>query len=145
MLEFFRGWRRKAGCLLLAVACLVAVMWFRSLKASDQISLGRSGHVSSVGGRLMWSRLTSQESTKGRRRDGSVEGRTRTGWQWGAFHFGSLIHQGHILRPDTTYRNTYAVWQIPHWSIILVPSVCSGGLILWKGRREVEPRRGTKT
>ena len=35
MREFFKNWRRKAGCVTLLVACAVMVAWIRSQNASD--------------------------------------------------------------------------------------------------------------
>jgi len=35
--EFFKGWRRKAGCVTLVLACVMAVGWVRSQHFSDFI------------------------------------------------------------------------------------------------------------
>lgn len=37
MPEFFRGWRRKVGCVALVMACLVAIAWIRSMAVADHI------------------------------------------------------------------------------------------------------------
>ena len=46
MVEFFRGWRRKVGCVTLVVACLLTAAWFRSRSEMDRLtfSLGRRTH-----------------------------------------------------------------------------------------------------
>lgn len=135
MRAFFNGWRRKAGCLILAMASILTVIWFRGMKAPEQISIHGSGIVRSSNGLLIWSRLSSQDSTKGLRRDVSMAyGNTRTGWQWGQFHFGQLIHKSHMLRSNTSFTDRYEVWQIPHWSIVILLSLLSAYLILWKPR-----------
>lgn len=41
--EFFKGWRRKAGLVTLAVACLLTVGWMRSLMRIDEIVLASHG------------------------------------------------------------------------------------------------------
>jgi hypothetical protein len=45
MHTFFHGWRRKAGCFTLALACFFLIAWTRSLIVSDAI-LGRSRWIS---------------------------------------------------------------------------------------------------
>jgi hypothetical protein len=35
MREFFRGWRRKVGCVTLLIACVFAAGWVRSLRARE--------------------------------------------------------------------------------------------------------------
>jgi len=37
MREFFKGWRRKVGCIVLAMACVLAGAFARSLTRLDQI------------------------------------------------------------------------------------------------------------
>ena len=37
--EFFKGWRRKAGLVTLAMACVLAVAWMRSYVIEDRIVL----------------------------------------------------------------------------------------------------------
>ncbi|MDB5345253.1 MAG: hypothetical protein JWP89_3630 [Schlesneria sp.] len=46
MRDFFRGWRRKAGCVTLTVACLVTGMWLRSLRIVDHFGLIQGEHAS---------------------------------------------------------------------------------------------------
>src|SRR5262249_54008008 len=36
MREFFRGWRRKAGCVVLAWACAFMGWWVRSVTVTDE-------------------------------------------------------------------------------------------------------------
>lgn len=37
--EFFRGWRRKVGCLTLVMACLTMGGWIRSLFRTDEVMI----------------------------------------------------------------------------------------------------------
>ncbi len=39
MREFFRGWRRKTGCLTLMMACVFMAGWMRSLNHEDAVKL----------------------------------------------------------------------------------------------------------
>lgn len=39
MREFFKGWRRNVGCVTLAMACVLASLWFRSLSRKDGIGI----------------------------------------------------------------------------------------------------------
>lgn len=58
MREFFRGWRRKAGCVTLVMACVVAGMWMRSQERFDLLTIptGSSSRevARSYKGRLYW-------------------------------------------------------------------------------------------
>ena len=46
MREFFKGWRRKVGCVTLVMACVFAVGWVRSLTRRDTFDFGRVEIVS---------------------------------------------------------------------------------------------------
>ena len=39
MHEFFNGWRRKAGCVALVMACILAMSWFRSTCFSESVQI----------------------------------------------------------------------------------------------------------
>jgi hypothetical protein len=49
MVEFFRGWRQKAGSVTLAVATVLSAEWVRSLNDRDQLNVS-NGYVFSSGG-----------------------------------------------------------------------------------------------
>jgi hypothetical protein len=51
MREFFRGWRRKAGCVALVVASVFAAAWCRNL-ATDDYVVGFRGSLISTNGRF---------------------------------------------------------------------------------------------
>ena len=48
MLEFFHGWRRKAGVASLVMACVVMGMWLRSCAVSDLFRVASRDHVISA-------------------------------------------------------------------------------------------------
>ena len=35
MVAYFKGWRRKVGCVTLVLACVIVAGWVRSYKATD--------------------------------------------------------------------------------------------------------------
>lgn len=39
MREFFQGWRRKVGCVVLVVACVLASAWIRSVYVADLVTV----------------------------------------------------------------------------------------------------------
>ena len=40
MRDFFHGWRRKAGCVLLVVALVITLSWIRSLRSHESVGFG---------------------------------------------------------------------------------------------------------
>ena len=60
MLNFFKPWRRKAGCVTLVMACVLMVGWVRSFFLNDELQ--RASETStfvafSVDGRLAFGRI----------------------------------------------------------------------------------------
>lgn len=53
MREFFQGWRRKAGVVALVVACVLAVLWGRTILVADVVQAGPVG-FGSVRGGMFW-------------------------------------------------------------------------------------------
>lgn len=61
MSEFFYGWRRKAGCVLLVMACVVCMGWARSIEHLDAVSITVHRveyRVASIYGKLSFIRNT---------------------------------------------------------------------------------------
>lgn len=58
MRGFFKGWRRKTGCPLLAMALVLLVMWIRSLVIEDEMTVTIGSRTSSLvstnGGLYLW-------------------------------------------------------------------------------------------
>jgi len=54
MLNFFHGWKRKAGCVTLVMACVFAAWWFRSQHVVDVVGfneesvMGLAPHTSQL-------------------------------------------------------------------------------------------------
>lgn len=51
MRDFFRGWRRKIGCVTLVMACMLMGLWMRSDTTMDQLSYSPYS-VISIRGRI---------------------------------------------------------------------------------------------
>ena len=43
--DFFHGWRRKAGCITLLVACIFGTGWVRSFHINDQFPFPSQNHT----------------------------------------------------------------------------------------------------
>lgn len=54
MHEFFRGWKRKTGCVTLAMACVLTVGWIRSYDTEDVITVFGSQIRSRLGKVEFW-------------------------------------------------------------------------------------------
>ena len=58
--EFFKGWRRKAGLVTLAMACVLMIAWMRSLLVEDLVLRGGQSqtYFTSGNGTLQWDQIT---------------------------------------------------------------------------------------
>lgn len=118
MHEFFHGWQRKVGCVTLVMALAVCAMWIRNSVVSDLFLIGQVSVHFSRGG-VVWSID-----------DGSM-------WHWGSWEHlpkdwnanGTHLHFG---------SNTAVV---PYWCIVLLLSLLSAYLILWKPRKRTGVER----
>ncbi|HEY4263122.1 MAG TPA: hypothetical protein VGM98_23370 [Schlesneria sp.] len=105
----FHGWRRKAGCVALVVACFLFIAWTRSLIVSDAI-LGRSRWISLDSEGKTYDLIVS--------RDGAVRNIYRTSQMGGGF------------RDEEVFAVSYAI-------VILPLTLLSAYLILWKPRKRL--------
>jgi hypothetical protein len=147
MREFFRGWRRKVGCVSLVMACAVMGMWARSFGKIDQLRVsafsvmsirGTVGVIRSThplpGSQPTYSPfpvseiLNSQPDENGNYPDwwGGMDVNQR--WDLAGFHFGQRID------PD---QQSIIQLGFPHWSLASPLTLLSAYLILWKPRRQV--------
>lgn len=155
MQEFFRGWKRKIGVVMLLTACTFMVGWVRSQRAFDIVSFPIVPSVSNgigSGTLLSWRRgilwvprpkkIGSRGSMLPRWKtldpsiarelvldlDGLLESPSiRWRWKWQGIGMGELIEE-----PGTSN-----VWHflIPYWSIVLPLTLLSAWLLLSKPRR----------
>ena len=153
MRDFLHGWRRKAGCVTLVIACVLCGMWVRSLGVSDFVEFnGRPWRycVHSVIGNIRLIRTTPFTEypffdfiTEEARNEfhvtildnGTMELAPSRGvtfeWQfdWRGFH----LSDGTFDRNSVPFRIQECV--IPYWYLTIPLTLLSAYLILWKPRR----------
>jgi hypothetical protein len=144
MTEFFKGWRRRSGIVMLALASLFATGWVRSYVFDDYIL--RDGRddiiiVESVSGGISWERNThdapsqtdigweyhsidAKSEVYGDKYDGCT---VHWRWRWAGFDFGELHHP--------FFQMTIVEWTIPYWAVTAPLTIISAWLILGKPRK----------
>lgn len=150
--EVFKGWRRKAGCVALMMACVLMGLWMRGYRVSDALSFGidSAGNdvwLNSSRDGIRWERYFGAGGAWGWQqfpvpRTGTVFpfddpkwlAICTIDWRWRAcgFDFG----EWHSKQKDT-FRSYY--WLIPYWSLVLPLTLLSAYLILWNPRKRTEP------
>ena len=124
MREFFDGWRRKAGCVSLVMACALMLAWARSTVVADAMTLGflsQTHVVLSDGGNVLWWNR-GREPLMPYWDSGMVRGKTmKDNYE---------LKTGHLLPVN------YA-WSVPFWAIVWPLTLLSAYLILWKPRKRV--------
>ena len=124
MREFFHGWRRKAGCVLLVMACGLATSWVRSWTIEDSIDfmLGhRQQRITSDKERLLWGAWDFTESGT---------------YGWSSKPHPELSGGGFVI--FNSQRPSF--WTISHWTVVLPLTLLSAYLILWKPRKQKSAR-----
>ena len=121
MSTLFQGWRRKAGCMLLVVACVVTGWWIRSHHVCDTFSfpmLGKQHVIRMLAGRFCWSA-------------GFPEGR----YKWSLVS--SARKEDDILELYSLpiFPMNYRPWMIPFRWPAIVLTMLSTYLIFWKPRK----------
>lgn len=151
MREFFRGWRRKAGCVTLVMACVVMGGWGRSMVILDEVTLfGRpfKQSMASMEGVVTWSRFEpgtgigkirvvweSKEITPMQRNE--IRRHKDVDWKWQCcgFVFGASTTRLTWRKYGITTVTTENYWQAPYWSVV-IPLLClSAYMLLTKPRK----------
>ena len=158
MLTFFHGWRRKAGCVALVMACAVIGMWGRSQFYSDMVMSRVSGHdaVEIVLHEhfVCWNWIWDGEKGPKRRFVKDSRGRIQAtvsylidpkltvDWDIGSDQRPPM--------PDASYSLNWIQFRlgllsvdpgeiriltVPYWSVVWPLTLLSGFLILWKPRK----------
>ncbi len=138
--EFFKGWRRKAGLVTLAMALLLMAGWMRSAILMDVIIIacGKETHIAqSLEGELSWRWLvniapqqssaewhTLKDAPLYLRFSTATSLTTERQLKWCGFDFG------------TTAENDGSWGIVPYWSLVLPLTLLSAWLILVKARNE---------
>jgi hypothetical protein len=129
--ECFRGWRRKAGLVTLAMASVLTVGWMRSYVVHDELfipNLHSHHYVGSDSGRLCWERtlygaLTREQwwGCEPRPVSWDSSGVPSTTDSLASFQFGR--------------RDGIEWWTMPFWSLVLPLALLSAWLISSKPRK----------
>lgn len=125
MLEFFRGWKRKAGCVTLVLACVFAVGWMRSRDTFDAVYLCKQFIIFSARDQLIVSKqleLTFPEQGMTWKLDPSLTGAVHW-WSGSATSMSNLSSRPRM---------------ISYWAIVVPLTAISTWLLLSKPRTRVE-------
>lgn len=158
MREFFRGWRRKVGCVTLVMACALMGLWVRSLTGINVVwfPFGTQTCVrfGSGEGRISWGKFSEPKlenlpTTIGWGRFSEIYNfhlPTPMGWNlfrgmpvdhpgwvhWSWWHCGFGMYKAEN-NPSCPFMVTELL--VPHWSLVLPLTLLSAYLILWKPRK----------
>jgi hypothetical protein len=145
MREFFRGWRRKAGCVALVMACALMGLWMRSTVTFDSVFFYfgsvRWG-ISSVDSRIWFLKSTplsgeSMATWFSQRYQALFDPMKNANvvWRndWGGFHIGRYHRQ--LLNQTATGEFVADSCMIPYWCFVLPLTLLSAYLILWKPKK----------
>ena len=145
--DFFKGWRRKTGLLLLVMAMPISMAWLRSFHVIDGVSLSlgiRCDMIQSFDGTLCWKRTNPRHNNVSIERysDGIVRRKSAARWsnvdverrwRWLGFDFGATTQY-------ESWSPSYCeFWVIPYWSLVMPPTFLSAYLLLIKPRAVKRP------
>lgn len=150
MKDFFNGWRRKAGCVVLVLAIVLWCVWVRSLTGLDVTVFNNATMA-----------LASTPNTMGliTVNEGETVGISyfyenpqfyeNTEWSWRCYGFGvgqlkRAVLMAHIAADGTIVRHDIPpaifanLYMIPYWSVVLPLTFASGYLLLIPSRKRGE-------
>ena len=132
MLSFFHGWRRKAGCVTLVMACMVFGGWMRSRIACDaaEFTIGHRRHrIMSTANCVSWYSCDEHGVSMSQRRWWSSvvfkEPRRNDQDYWKARIADQVWH---------THKG-FAAWTVKYSSLAIPLTLLSAYLLLWKPRK----------
>lgn len=164
MHTFFHGWRRKAGCVSLVVACVFVIAWMRSLFRADGVAeIGPQGSYTIYSSRgavhvdqLVSERYFLDDYNRGRlsrpwyspsfrwtshavsrdpgRRDTDSSDPDRDDMKWSLNWYGFRCRE--VSRSQWIgVAYRYREWVVPYWVVVWPLTLLAGYLILWKPRQ----------
>ena len=134
--EFFKGWRRKAGLVTLAMAIALFSLWMRSHTIFDFIVFAhgdRQHSVAVAGGQIYWLATIKMDDSVGWEID-STDG-PLANVLLGREMTRAMLNQ----HPELQFRE----WIIPYWSLVLPLTLLSVWLILARPRKAKAATGGT--
>ena len=138
MWPIFRGWRRKAGCTTLVLACVFAAVWARSSLAYDEVSVtirGRQTCVISVGSRFYWCSWTRTNVRQHKWATWTVQSAWTDGSRWASPYRHSIEDRVSLVESWLPVALDYpeAIGGRFSYSIFVIPiTLLSAFLLLWK-------------
>ena len=140
MREFFRGWRRKVGCVTLVMACVLMAGWVRSLQVIEAISLPGTLNKTTLlmsNPHVLTLIFGPEESPADtgyfwfESRDENPLDDFADAWSWRFCGFGVAdVH---------TDGEFITVWMLPYWAFTIPLTLLSAYLIVWKPRQPPKP------
>lgn len=131
MREFFRGWRRKVGCVALVMACIVVGMWIRSSVFYDQCAwadTNRKNVVYSLNGEFGWWHW---------------EGSRRKPISFGSFPLAREDEaKWRMILEMSRLQNDARGWTCLYWHLAIPLTLLSAYLLLWKPRKRTGADNG---
>lgn len=135
--DFFRGWRRKVGCVSLVLACAVTCLWMRSLSVADIgtfaiTALGSTYSLHSQNGTTEWYILAGQPSHN---------------FHW--WFSSPIINYSHLVGAEQVHLLSNSAGKpvfvivLAHWMIVLPLTLISTWLLLVRPRRQ-QSLRGSR-
>lgn len=154
---FFRGWRRKCGCVTLVLACAVMVGWVRSAVYYDGVDITPSSRrhvIRSMTGRISWFYAHSYETrviNRGIRFPSfKINPEDEHEIDLGEGSKGLIVRDFRFLRnsqlwdhytelvqtPGAPVSVDMKLVQVPHWALVLPLTAVSAYLLLSKPRQK---------
>jgi len=159
MREFFKGWRRKTGCVALIIAAALAGGWVRSREIHDRIWFAFPASLQLIYSRqgcIVWQCERPSSTNKLRlprtkidwlsqyapapglpvNRDELLGYDVDWQWKWSQFNFGSGRYaivddpMEEGIHPVQPFFDRLTVWTLPYWSIIIPLTLLSACLLL---------------
>jgi len=125
MSDFFKCWRRKAGCVLLVMAAVLAAGWVRSLSVWDQVLFShgdRSYSVMSYRGGVAWWSLRNPRQQR----------LSFTSQAYGAI---SRYKMSFVELTQKASSDGRRCWSVFYWQPVIPLTLLSAYLILLPGKR----------
>ncbi len=155
MKEFFRGWRRKAGCITLMMACLFVTGWVRSFTIQDRVEFPRWSRDTIIYGIVSDSQSISwQREKRGLKLSPPSDNwfrfssRAQRTANTEVFHLFEYVDDQSICGFGRTYQeidlgfstHTQTRYVIPYWFFVLSLTLLSANLILRTPTKRVVPK-----
>ncbi len=155
--DFFHGWRRKTGCVMLVIACMATLAWVRSLVVADHFRCTMSTkHMRFVLATCphysVWMIVDDRDQSP----------QTPFVWWNSSFDFPNIFEQGQDFDfwwpwfgfgigvstiPESSaggrFRGVTRIWAIPYWVIVCPATLLSACLLLSNAQKNKTNRYGS--